>query len=392
MTPLTIAAISTPLGPGGIGIIRISGPDSYAIMRKLFVRGPKQSQAQRTDPSDNHFSSHRVYYGHIHDPSNSRVIDEVLAVFMAGPKSFTREDVLEIHSHSGFVVLDKLLSAVVDAGAGLADPGEFTKRAFINGRIDLTQAEAVIDLINAPCETAVYMASQQMGGGLRQAVDQIIAQLLSLKANLEAEIEFGEHSERPYDSQSLSLGLKDKILPEINVLIQNQKSAAIFKHGALLSIAGVPNVGKSSLLNQLVSRETAIVSEVPGTTRDIVKDYISIEGIPVAVCDTAGIHDSTDPVECIGMQKAKEAFQQADIVLLVLEATRPLNTIEKGLIADFEHKSTVAVINKKDIADKSAMQTIKKQLQAIRFIPVSAKTGDGLDKLKKVDFRRFGHG
>jgi tRNA modification GTPase len=380
----TIAAIATPLGPGGIGIIRISGPDSYVIMQKLFIRGSQQNNEQTKPTADNHFTSHRIYYGHIQDPTNAQIIDEVLAVFMAGPKSFTREDVLEIHSHSGFVVLDKLLSAVVDAGAGLANPGDFTKRAFVNGRIDLTQAEAVIDLINAPCETAVYMANNQICGGLRHAIEQIVSQLMTLRANLEADIEFGEHAESPYDSHSLRLVLNQKILPKINALIQNQKNSAIFKYGALLSIAGVPNVGKSSLLNRLVSRETAIVSEVPGTTRDIVKAYFSIKGIPVTVCDTAGIHDSTDPVECIGMEKAKENFQQADIVLLVLEATRPLNQTEKRLVADFNQKATVAVINKNDIADDAAKRSIEKQLADVRHIWVSAKTGSGLEKLKHI--------
>ena len=382
----TIAAISTPIGPGGIGILRISGPDSYDIMQRLFIRGAAQQKNQLQDHSDNQFKSHRVYYGHICDPNSGRTIDEVLAVYMAGPMSFTREDVLEIHSHSGFIVLDKLLNAVVDAGAGLADPGEFTKRAFVNGRIDLTQAEAVIDLINAPCETAVYMANNQLSGGLRHVIERIKSQLLNLRATIEADIEFGDEAATAYDRQSVKSVLELTILPEISMLIENQRNATIYKEGALLSIAGVPNVGKSSLLNRLVSRETAIVSEVPGTTRDIVKEYFSIKGVPVVVCDTAGIQDSQDPVECIGMEKAKENFQQADIVLLVLEATRTLNDVERRLIEDFKQKATVAVINKSDIADDSAMQSIEKRLADVRHISVSAKTGSGLEKLKNLIF------
>ncbi len=386
MNHSTIAAISTPLGPGGIGIIRISGPGSSTIMRRLFIRGPVRSNKHSTRTPDQPFKTHRVYYGHIQNPKTGRILDEVLVVFMAAPNSFTREDVLEIQSHSGFVVLDKLLSAVIDAGAELAGPGDFTKRAFLNGRIDLTQAEAVVDLINAPCETAVHMANNQMRGGLRQAIQHMTAELVSLRGSLEADIEFGDEADIDVDNLPLKSDLKSKILPQIKAWIESQRSAAIFKEGALLSIAGVPNVGKSSLLNQLVSRETAIVSEVPGTTRDIVKEYFSIKGIPVVVCDTAGIHESTDPVECIGMKKAKENIQQADIVLLVLEATRALNEIEAGLVAEFKQRATVAVINKSDICDDVSVRALENALAGVRHIQVSAKTGKGIEKLKHLIF------
>jgi tRNA modification GTPase len=387
MTNNTIAAISTPLGPGGIGIIRISGPDAYAIIKQLFVRKTKGSPNKNKPITDGPFISHRVYYGHILDPASGNLIDEVLAVYMQAPKSFTREDVVEIHSHSGFVVLDRMLSAVVDAGATLSGPGEFTKRAFLNGRIDLTQAEAVVDLINAPCETAVQMASCQVAGGFRDALATIKNSISNLQAQCEASIEFSESGEHTCRRGDLQRTISQSILPTIATLIQRQKDTAIFKDGVLLAIAGVPNVGKSSLLNQLVEKETAIVSDVPGTTRDVVREYFSINGVPVVVCDTAGIHDTTDPVECIGIHKARDHFRLADLVLLVLEATRGISTFEEKMIEEIEQSKTIAVINKDDLADGDSVSDIQNRLKKIRHIRVSAKFGTSIDKLKELIFK-----
>jgi tRNA modification GTPase len=386
MTNNTIAAISTPLGPGGIGVVRISGPLAYTIMKRLVVRRKRRASRTERLSEEGRFLSHFVYYGHLVEPGNTNIIDEVLAIYMKGPKSFTREDVVEFHSHSGFVVLNRILSVVIDAGAVLSRPGEFSKRAFLNGRIDLTQAEAVIDLINAPCETAVQMASRQVAGGLRDVVEGLTTAVTRLQANCEANLEFYESEEHDDHLLHVRETLRRSILPQIAALIKRQKDTAIFKEGMLLAIAGAPNVGKSSLLNRLVERETAIVSEVPGTTRDIVRDYFSINGVPVVICDTAGIHDTQDPVECMGIEKARDHFQQADLVLLVLEAARRLNVFEKKLIEELKNTRMIAVINKADIAADDAIDDIKKKTKHIPHIHVSAKTGTGVAELKDLIF------
>ncbi|MCB2145050.1 MAG: tRNA uridine-5-carboxymethylaminomethyl(34) synthesis GTPase MnmE [Deltaproteobacteria bacterium] len=383
----TIAAISTPLGPGGIGIVRISGSGAFSIMKKLFVRG---KYGEIGKPSHElRLSSHFVYYGHLIDPKTDTIIDEILAIFMKAPKSFTREDVVEFHSHSGFVVLDRILSVIVDNGAVLAGPGEFTKRAFLNGRIDLTQAEAVIELINAPCETAVQLASCQVAGGLRDVLDGVSGSITSLVAKCESSIEFYEGSELDHenDLRNIQRTLRQSILPNLSTLIQRQKDTAIFKEGVLLAIAGAPNVGKSSLLNRLVEKETAIVSEVPGTTRDVVREYFSINGVPVVICDTAGIHDTNDPIERIGIKKARDHFHQADLVLLVLEATRKLNDFEEKLVQELGNLKTIVVINKDDLAEDDMDLSNQKQIAGMPHIRVSAKIGTGISELKGLIFK-----
>lgn len=387
METTTIAAIATPLGPGGIGILRISGPDALAILRRLFSRrGPSSPTPDGAEASLS-FQSHRVYYGHIHHPHSGAIIDEVLVIFMQGPKSFTREDVVEIHAHSGYVVLDRLLNAVVDTGACLAEPGEFIKRAFLNGRIDLTQAEAVIDLINAPCETALQMASRQVFGGLKEVIQQIATALYSLRAQLEAAIEFADETESDDGPETIRSTLKEAVLDKLAALIQNQKDAAIYRDGALLAIAGIPNVGKSSLLNQLVDRETAIVSDMPGTTRDIIREYCSIQGVPVVFCDTAGIHASADPVESIGIRKAREQIDCANMVLLVVEAIRQLNDFERALLNQCDPAKIIVVINKIDVGTEAETARLVATVQAFRHVRVSAKEGTGIDTLKQMIFK-----
>ncbi|BBO76772.1 tRNA modification GTPase MnmE [Desulfosarcina widdelii] len=378
----TIAAISTPLGPGGIGIIRISGPEAKDILKRVFIRAEKGSSFHRGE--SNPFRSHRVYYGKIIDPHKGRLIDEALAIYMKAPKSFTREDVVELQSHSGFVVLDRILNAVIDSGALIAEPGEFTKRAFMNGRIDLSQAEAVIDMINAPCEAAVYMASQQMMGILKESVDEIRSKMISLRAQLEVELEFSDQNETQMGKDALLESIQHEILQKIARLVQNQKEAAIYRDGVLLSIAGLPNVGKSSLLNQLVQKETAIVSEVPGTTRDIVREYLTIRGVPIVLCDTAGLHDSLDPIECLGVQKARKQIQESDNILFVIDASRDLLEEEKVLIESLKTKRTLFLINKIDIADKNRVKKLEGMIQQKWVLPISAKTGKGIDQLKEL--------
>lgn len=389
MISQTIAAIATPLGPGGIGIIRISGPAAYAILQRLFVRQSqdKEGPTFSNHPSKRSFRSHTVYYGFIVEPDTGCIIDEVLTIFMKGPKSFTREDVVEIHSHSGFVVLDRILSVVVDAGSHLSIPGEFTKRAFLNGRIDLSQAEAVIDLINAPCETAARMASQHVAGGVRDLVDELTTQLDALQAKCESGIEFFEHVDDADIVSEVNVEIRKHILPDITRLIQRQKESAIFREGFHLAIVGSPNVGKSSLLNRLVQREAAIVSECPGTTRDVVREYISINGVPVVLYDTAGIHETEDVVECIGIQKARDQIKNADIVLMVLDGSRRINDFEETLIEEIKNCNHIIIVNKDDVVDPDALKAIEKRVEHHTWIRVSAKYGDRVDQLKALIFK-----
>jgi len=380
MNHSTIAAISTPLGSGGIGIIRISGPKSLDILKRIFIRQGKEHSIQNSENAD--FQSHRVYYGKILDPNNGKLIDEALAIYMKAPKSFTREDVVELQSHSGFVVLDRVLTAVLDNGAALAEAGEFTKRAFLNGRIDLSQAEAVIDIINAPCETAVHMASQQIDGNLKESVEEIRNRIMGLRAMMEADIEFSEQSIAQMEPKKAFEIIQKDILPGIENLVQNQKDTAIYRDGMLLSIAGLPNVGKSSLLNQLVQKETALVSEVPGTTRDVVREYLTIRGVPVVLCDTAGLHDSLDPVESMGIQRARDQIKQSDTILFVLDGSRDLIEDEKQLIESLKPKRTFFLINKIDIADQKRVMALSESLLDERVLEISAKTGAGIGDLK----------
>ena len=359
MDQSTIAAISTPVGPGGIGILRISGPNAYTILERLFVRVRRQRHPSGRSPSGTPaYLSHRVYYGHIVDPEQGVPIDEVLVIYMQAPNSFTREDVVEIQSHSGYVVLDRLLNAVLDSGAVLSEPGEFTKRAFLHGRIDLTQAEAVIDLINAPCEAAVQMANRQMAGMLKRQVEAILAAAMQVRAHLEADLEFAATETVQISPGIVLERLQRDVLAPIERLIQSHQETAIYRDGVTLSIIGVPNVGKSSLLNRLVQKETAIVSEIPGTTRDLIREYVSINGIPVVVCDTAGLHDSDDPIECIGIQKAQDQIERSDILLFVIDATRPLSQNEEKLIDKFKKMKTLFLINKTDIAEQAMISRL----------------------------------
>jgi len=381
MDQSTIAAISTPLGPGGIGVIRISGPEALSIMDKLFVKTCQATKPEGAKKGPHFFKSHRVYYGHIVDPKQEKVIDEVLAIYMQAPNSFTREDVVEIQAHSGYVVLDRLLNAVLDSGARLSEPGEFTKRAFLNGRIDLTQAEAVIDLINAPCEAAVQMANRQMSGLLKKEVEQIVSGIMNIRSRLEADLEFSEGGDANIAWKNIETEITSTILEPIEKLIQAQKDTAIYRDGVHLSIGGVPNVGKSSLLNQLVQKETAIVSEVPGTTRDVIREYFSINGIPVVICDTAGLHDSDDPIEIIGIQKAHEQIECADVLLFVVDATREISVNEEKLIEKYKEKKTFFLINKIDIACEDAIDKLVKKIKHPQIFSISAKTGMGIDSL-----------
>ncbi len=310
----TIAALATPTGKGGIGIIRISGNRSMEIAGKCFYLSG--------DTKLERYDSHRVYYGFVRD-EKGRVLDEVLFIPMKAPRSYTTEDVVEIQSHSSPVVLRSILSLLVRYGAVLAEPGEFTKRAYMNGRIDLTQAEAVIDIINARTEASVNIAVSQIEGSLKKQIMLMKDEILELHAKIEAVIDFPEDVGDILDQDQVFKSFV-RIQSELSELKKNHEDLHVFREGVRLVIVGPPNSGKSSLLNALVNKDKAIVTPVPGTTRDAIEDLITIDGIPIEITDTAGVHQTDDVVEKIGIQRTLDKMDSADLVILMIDASQML--------------------------------------------------------------------
>jgi tRNA modification GTPase len=373
----TIAAISTPPGAGGIGIIRISGAGALAILKRIF---------HPADPSCE-FSSHRLYYGTIVDPNESKMLDEVLTVFMQSPRTYTREDVVEIHCHGGFLVLQSVLELVLDQGAELAEPGEFTKRAFLNGRIDLTRAEAVIDILAARTRKGVDLALEQMSGALYQSVDVIRSVLVEIRALLETAIDFPEEDVEIADHAALLARIEEEVEGPLRKLIALADGGRIVREGVSIVIVGRPNVGKSSLLNTLLQEERALVTEIPGTTRDTIEEYIDINGIPARIIDTAGIREDVETLEQLGIERAKSSINRADLVLFVIDGSTDLSPEDISLFDAVSHKPMIVVINKCDLkrcVDAPAHRRILDNALAI-----SAREQIGLDTLKQRIFNRI---
>ncbi|HDO29934.1 MAG TPA: tRNA uridine-5-carboxymethylaminomethyl(34) synthesis GTPase MnmE, partial [Desulfobacteraceae bacterium] len=304
--------MATPPGTGGIGIIRISGPRALTILQALF-------KPSRPHPF---FKSHTLYYGTVSD-RNGTVLDEVLAVYMQAPHTYTREDVVEVHSHGSYLVLQAILAQVLHHGARIAEPGEFTKRAFLAGRIDLTQAEAVIDLLRAQTDTGRQLAVGQMQGHLLQRIEGIRQGLIAIMVVLEVAIDFPDDDVEIIDKGRLLTQLQDQVEDRLVELIKMARQGKIIREGVNIVIAGLPNVGKSSLLNALLQEDRALVAPVPGTTRDTVEEIISIGGIPARLVDTAGIRDAAGSVEELGIQRARQKVREADLVLFLVDAARP---------------------------------------------------------------------
>lgn len=362
----TIAAISTPLGYSGIGIVRLSGRDAIRIADEVFC-SPKKKTLKETP-------SHRMLYGHIVNPSTEEVIDEVLVSVMRAPYTYTREDVVEINCHGGPLVLRRLLELLLKSGARLAEPGEFTRRAFLNGRIDLSQAEAVLDVINAMTERAQMAAMEQLGGGLSKKIETLRDKLIELTAFVEAYIDFPEEDIEP-------LSLRDKALEisqALRRLIEGSREGVVLREGLKCAIIGRPNVGKSSLLNALLQRDRAIVTEMPGTTRDIIEEYLDIDGLPVRIMDTAGIREASDIAEKEGVERSLKAMQGADLVLLILDGAEDLHDTDRQLIEESNSKNTILVINKIDLPVRWELnESFDKPI-----VRVSALKGTGLEELR----------
>jgi tRNA modification GTPase len=376
----TIAAISTPYGSGGIGIIRISGDESIKIAKTLFRRS-RLAQEMDTEKQDA-LKSHRMYHGFIVDPSTQRQIDEVLVVVMKAPKSYTREDVVEIHSHAGYIVLSHIFEKVISTGAKIAEPGEFTKRAFLNGRIDLTQAEAVSDIINAKSTTALRMATIQLEGRLREQLDDIRSALNEIHVLLEAAIDFPEESEEIHLEGTVIRQLTTKILPGLKGLIQRHRQEHYFREGVRMAVIGKPNVGKSSLLNRLMDTDRAIVTAIPGTTRDVIEETINVKGLPVIIMDTAGLQDAVEEVERLGIAKTLASIENADLILFVVDLSRALSSEDLRIYHQIKEKRHIVVQNKCDLLNAGEGVSVPNEFQESPTVAISALKGIHIDALR----------
>lgn len=382
----TIAAIATPPGSGGIGIIKISGPSAVSIAEKIFQRsGPgDQGPGKQQQPDAQRFESHRFYYGRIIDPDGQHPLDEVLLVVMRAPRTYTREDVVEIQAHSGIVVLNAILAVVLKNGARLAAPGEFTKRAFLSGRIDLTQAEAVVDVINAGTQKTLEIAAAQVGGELRAQIASIMDVLLAISAQIEASIDFPEEIEEDVDVDQIVESLRNAARRPMMSLLDHYEQGHILRDGLRLIVVGKPNVGKSSLMNRLLQKDRVIVTSIPGTTRDIVEETLNIHGIPVILSDSAGLHDTDDPVESIGIRKTQESISQSDLVLFMVAADEALTKEDVNIYDQIKEKQVVLVINKIDLAADDIVPDPTAPWRRLPQANISALYGTGLDKLKDL--------
>lgn len=370
----TIAAISTPLGEGGIGIIRISGKRAIEISDKIF-RSPSKHKKLKDLPS------HTVHYGYICIPETGELLDEVLVTLMKTPRSYTREDVVEISSHGGFLSLKRILDLILRSGARLAEAGEFTKRAFLNGRIDLSQAEAVIDIIQSRTEMSHKVAVRQLEGGLSRKVNDVRDSLKHLTALVEASIDFSEEEIEIMSDEDLRTRI-DQALYTIDLLIKTAEEGKILREGLSLVIIGKPNVGKSSLLNALLEEERAIVTPIPGTTRDVIEESMNLRGIPLRLIDTAGIRDTEDPVEVQGVLRSKNLLENADLILFVVDGSSPLTEEDKEILSLLMGKKVLGVINKTDLP--MAVGAEAEILSGIEWIKISAKEKTGLEPLKDL--------
>ncbi|HRV33772.1 MAG TPA: tRNA uridine-5-carboxymethylaminomethyl(34) synthesis GTPase MnmE, partial [Anaerovoracaceae bacterium] len=369
----TIAAISTAYGESGIGIVRMSGPEALDIFLGLFrASGGKTLEREHAEPR-------RIQYGHILDPDSGEALDEVLCFYMKGPKSYTAEDLVEIQCHGSLVSLRNILDACFRLGARPAEPGEFTKRAFLNGRIDLARAEAVIDLIRARSDRGFEVALGQAEGTLSRRIDRLRDQLKELVILLTVNMEYPEE-----DLDEISYGQIEESLQQINdehlKLLEYSKEGRMIREGFSVTIVGKPNVGKSSLLNFFLRENRAIVTEIPGTTRDTIEEQVSLHGIPVKLTDTAGIRDSEDPVENLGIQRSKEAFNKADLLLFLVDASQPLSKEDQALCLLLDRRRCIVLLNKSDLPGVLTEREMRSVLPQAAILSTSLTEGTGLDR------------
>ncbi len=354
----TIAAISTPVGEGGIGIVRLSGENANNIAMQLF---------------DKSLSDRRLVYGHVIDPETAETVDEALVAYMAAPHTYTREDIVEINCHGGAASLQRVLGLVLKYGARSAEPGEFTLRAFLNGRIDLSQAESVLDIVRARTNASLRLAVEGLGGRLSGEISAMRNELLSILAYLTARIDFPDDEVPEQDA----LGPVQKVREQLQKLIDGADAGIVYRQGIRTAIVGRPNVGKSSLLNLLLRQSRAIVTPVPGTTRDTLEEVVNLNGVPFVLVDTAGIIESRDVVESLGVERSRKAIEQASLVLLVVDTSEPITEADQQIFALLGEKIVVAAANKSDLPTAADLSELPWPI-----IHTSAATGDGLESLE----------
>ncbi|WP_274655484.1 tRNA uridine-5-carboxymethylaminomethyl(34) synthesis GTPase MnmE [Paenibacillus humicola] len=368
----TIAAISTAVGEGGIAVIRVSGPDAVAEAAKVF----------RSKSNINEAESHRVHYGFIVDPATGEKVEEILLTVMRGPRSFTAEDVVELSTHGGVVAVKRVLELLLRQGTvRIAEPGEFTKRAFLNGRIDLTQAEAVIDLIRSKSDRAFAVAMKQSEGALSSRVKALRDRLVELLAHIEVNIDYPEHDVAEMTSAFIRERCGEACR-EIDKLLKTAAEGKILREGIVTAIVGRPNVGKSSLLNALAQENKAIVTDIPGTTRDVIEEYVTLGGIPLRLLDTAGIRETSDVVERIGVERSRSALEDADLILFVLNANEPLQDDDRKLMEQLKGRKTIVLLNKTDLP--AVLDPSELNFPEELTIRLSVVQGKGLDELERA--------
>ena len=362
----TIAAISTPLGEGAIGIVRLSGTDSFAIAQKIF-KGKDLSKG----------ASHTLNYGHIVDPDKNEILDEVMVGAMRSPKTFTREDIIEINTHGGIAVTNEILQLVIREGARLAEPGEFTKRAFLNGRVDLTQAEAVMDIIRAKTDKAMNIAVKQLDGSLSDLINNTRQEILNTLAQVEVNIDYPEYDDVEEATTEIIREKTSEFEALLTNLLKTARRGKILREGISTAIIGRPNVGKSSLLNNLLREEKAIVTDIEGTTRDVIEEYVNINGVPLKLVDTAGIRETEDIVEQIGVERSKKALKEADLVLLVLNASEPLTDQDRQLLEISQDSNRIILLNKVDLPEKIEIDQLPED-----YIKISVLKNQNIDQIE----------
>lgn len=369
----TICGIATAQGEGGIAIIRVSGNKALEIVGRIF-KGINNFDI-------NNMKTYTMKYGNIIDSVSKEVIDEVIISYMKGPRSFTAEDVVEINCHGGVVSTNRVLEEVIKSGARIAEPGEFTKRAFLNGRIDLSQAEAVMDIITAKTDLAMKSAVMQSEGSLSREINKLRAYLLDVLALIEYDVDFTEDDEEPDATVPVKVSESlNKAIIDMEKLLKGANEGKIIREGLKMTIVGKPNVGKSSLMNALLQEKRAIVTDIPGTTRDVIEEYINLGGIPVKITDTAGIRETEDVVEKIGVERSREKLEEADLVVLMLDTSRPLDDEDREIIKSIKDKKTIVLLNKVDLERKLQLE----ELDGLHnLIEISAMTGFGIEDLKQ---------
>ncbi len=372
----TIAAISTPMGEGAIAIVRLTGDEAVYIIDKIY-KGPKGKKLSEA-------VSHTIHYGHLIDPKTEQIVEEVMVSIMRAPKTFTREDVVEINCHGGLVSVKKVLNLVLANGARLAEPGEFTKRAFLNGRIDLSQAEAVMDLIRAKTDRAMNVALNQMEGRLSKLVQKLRQEILETLAHVEVNIDYPEYDDVEEMTHNMLIGKASFVRDELKKLLQTAEQGKILREGISTVIVGRPNVGKSSLLNSFVQENKAIVTDIPGTTRDVIEEYVNVRGVPLRLVDTAGIRETEDIVERIGVEKSRAVLKEADLILLVLNYAEELSLEDENIFAATKGMDVIVIVNKTDLPQQIDLNRVRELAGNAPIVTTSLLDDHGVDELEEA--------